>query len=301
MIQTEALIGKFQMALDDKWGYIWGTAGVEWTQAKQNQKVTYMADKYGADWKKNADAKDDTYYYAAVYGSKWIGHMVADCSGLFVWAFKQLGGSIYHGSNTMYKTYCSAKGKLTDAVRKTLKPGTAVFTGTENNHGHVGLYVGDGKVIEASGTQAGVCVSNLSAGKWTYWGELKDVAYSGENTPVSAPAPADEQTPAQDAPTLKRGSKGQKVKDLQTKLVSLGYSVGSYGIDGDFGKATEAAVKQFQRDHDLTPDGIVGPKTYAALETGKKPEGLYTVTVSGLTKAAAEALVKEYGGKMAAE
>ena len=40
-----------------------------------------------------------------------------------------------------------------------------------------------------------------------------------------------------------------------------GYSVGPCGIDGDFGRATLAAVKAFQSDHGLVVDGIVGSKT----------------------------------------
>ena len=63
-------------------------------------------------------------------------------------------------------------------------------------------------------------------------------------------------------PTLRSGSQGDDVILLQKILNSYGYSV---KIDGIFGKATEAAVKQFQKSHNLTPDGIVGPKTWNAL------------------------------------
>ena len=52
-------------------------------------------------------------------------------------------------------------------------------------------------------------------------------------------------------------------------LEQAGYSVGTYGIDGDFGKDTLAAVKAFQQDRGLKVDGIVGPKTWAALTEGR--------------------------------
>lgn len=55
---------------------------------------------------------------------------------------------------------------------------------------------------------------------------------------------------------LRRGARGDAVADLQRKLLIL--------ADGDFGPATEAAVKTFQREHGLYPDGVVGPKTLAA-------------------------------------
>ena len=295
-IKASALIEKFQYALANHWGYIWGTAGVEWTQAKQNQKVQYMVNKYGSDWKKNAEAKNDNYYGAAMYGSKWIGHTVADCSGLFAWAFKQLGGSIAHGSNSIYDRYCTSdKGKITDNNRGTLAPGTAVFVNKNGNKSHIGLYVGNGKVIEASGTQAGVCTSNLSAGKWTYYGRLKNVEYGESPTPPSPTPPDPDQKP-----TLRRGSKGEYVTLLQTKLVQKGYSVGSCGIDGDFGRATENAVKQFQRDHGLNDDGVVGKLTWDAIE--QQESNLYTVTIPSLPKYKAEALVNSYpGASMKAE
>lgn len=65
--------------------------------------------------------------------------------------------------------------------------------------------------------------------------------------------------------TLKKGCKGDDVKKLQSKLIELGYSVGKYGADKNFGKDTEKAVKKFQKDHKLEQDGKVGPATSHAL------------------------------------
>ena len=111
-IATADLIAKFQYALDNKWGYIYGASYETWTEAKQKSLVNKFVSSYGANWKNNANAKENNKYYGALYGAKWIGHIVTDCSGLFYWAFKQLGGYMYHGSNTMYKSYCTSKGKL---------------------------------------------------------------------------------------------------------------------------------------------------------------------------------------------
>ena len=302
MIKTGDLIGKFRYALDNRWGYIYATAGILWTQAKQKQKVDYMVSKYGTSWQKNSEAKEDNYYKAALYGSKWIGSYVADCSGLFAWAFKQLGGSIAHGSNSIYDRYCSSKGKITDAVRKSIEPGTAVFVDKNGDKTHIGLYVGGGKVIEAAGTQAGVCTSNLTAGKWTYWGKLKGVDYTETESDPDVPVISTK-------PTIRKGDKGQYVHDAQTILYNLGYDLGSYGIDGDFGSATEKAVKEFQRDHNLTADGIVGRYTWDALQ--KAQEGLqkpseptdkhYTVCIHHLDKTQADALLNSYPGSTVTE
>ena len=287
VISTQALIEKFKPALAEKWGYIWGTAGETWTAAKQ------------AELEKTTDKDREQ---GRLYGSKWIGHKVADCSGLFSWAFKQLGGYMYHGSNTMWNKYCTAKGEMRNGKRtdgKQLLPGTAVFTYNKEDgkRGHVGLYIGDGWVIEAKGTQAGVVKTKVTASKWVEWGELKGVDYSG-----TAPAPEPDPEPAK-RPTIRKGNRNAYVKEMQTMLDRLGYSLGICGADGDFGTVTEKAVKEFQRDHGLSQDGICGPKTWAALQEAmdklkEKPDPVktYSVIISGLDMEKAREIAGNYPG-----
>lgn len=274
VILPEELIAQFRGYLDADDGYIYGTAGVIWTEAKQKAATREQTVKYGA---------------------QWIGHMVEDCSGAFVRAFKALGGSIYHGSNTMYLRYCTDKGKLKNGKRtdgKPLKPGTAVFVwnAEDQKYSHVGLYIGDGLVIEAAGTRQGVIQGKVSNSKWTHWGELKGVGYSADGG--TSPA-----TP--DRPTLRKGSMGQAVKELQQMLLERGYGLGVCGVDGDFGRATEAAVKAFQKDHRLKIDGVCGLATWTALldsEQTQQPEKTYTVTIPGLTEDQAKELCGKYPG-----
>ncbi|MFC7475357.1 peptidoglycan-binding protein [Dankookia sp. GCM10030260] len=64
--------------------------------------------------------------------------------------------------------------------------------------------------------------------------------------------------------TLHRGAKGEAVAGLQRMLRGLGFAL---AVDGDFGAATELAVTQFQQAKGLDVDGVVGAKTWAALET----------------------------------
>lgn len=77
---------------------------------------------------------------------------------------------------------------------------------------------------------------------------------------IARPVPAKEpETPAPvSRPLLKRGDKGASVRELQKLLL--------IEVDGDFGPKTQAAVKVFQKKHNLTADGIVGPYTWAVLK-----------------------------------
>ena len=65
-------------------------------------------------------------------------------------------------------------------------------------------------------------------------------------------------------PTLRRGSKGNAVRELQGRLNARGASP-RLNVDGDFGPKTDAAVRRFQSSRGLVVDGIVGPRTWAAL------------------------------------
>lgn len=230
MITAQALIAKFQYALDQKWGYIWGGTGQTWTQAKQDAATRSMTVKYG---------------------SRWIGKRVADCSGLFSWSFKELGGYMYHGSNTMWNKYCTSKGTLQGGI--TIRPGTAVFlVNSAGSRHHVGLFIGDDTVIEAKGTAYGVVTSKLS--HWDEWGELTGVDYTNEGSETVVA-------------TLSKGDTGEAVRVLQNKLLVLGYSLPKYGADGSYGAETTAAVMAFQTRKGLVADGICGPITQAALES----------------------------------
>ena len=228
-IKAAALVLLFLQALAEGWGYIWGKSGQVWTQANQDAATRKMTVRYG---------------------SKWIGKIVADCSGLFVWAYKKLGAKIYHGSNTIFNQYCSSTGPLAGKVK--IRRGTAVFQNTNGKRGHIGLYVGGGMCVEEHGTQAGIIKSPLST--WDEWGELADVDYSGEIWEAFDIVPAD---------TLTKGAKGELVKWLQRGLVEAGLDL---DVDGIYGSDTVSAVRAFQHDNGLTPDGKAGKLTMAAIK-----------------------------------
>lgn len=125
---------------------------------------------------------------------------------------------------------------------------------------------------------------------------------------------------AQAEKVLKNGDEGADVKALQEKLIKLGYDCGKWGADGDFGDATEMALKRFQEDHGLTADGKYGAKTKVALDKAmqeheqpiEEPKQVKIVNgncyVRSAPKASAKALgvvhegdVLTYGGETSAD
>jgi len=68
---------------------------------------------------------------------------------------------------------------------------------------------------------------------------------------------------ALNAGILRRGSSGDEVRQIQQLLVDRGYDLGPAGVDGQYGPATERAVRDFQTQRGLQVDGIVGRQTFA--------------------------------------
>ena len=91
--------------------------------------------------------------------------------------------------------------------------------------------------------------------------------------------------------TLKTGSRGEAVKQLQQKLATIGYTPGT--ADGSFGVKTKAAVIAFQKDAGLTQDGIVGAATLSALEEIK----IYSLKADGNKAISANFKVREFACK----
>ena len=65
---------------------------------------------------------------------------------------------------------------------------------------------------------------------------------------------------------IRNGERGKHVKELQDRLLALGYKLPKYGADGVMGSETASAVRKLQRDAGIKVDGIPGPETKKALE-----------------------------------
>jgi len=105
---------------------------------------------------------------------------------------------------------------------------------------------------------------------------LSDGSKAEKNVPPAQTTSGTAKTYALGDRLLKKGCDGSDVKQLQEKLNAAGYDCGK--ADGDFGKKTEAAVKSFQSNNGLDVDGVVGPKTLAALNAVLATPRTVTVT-----------------------
>ena len=172
-----------------------------------------------------------------------------DCRGFTRWLLQQVGISLKGaGATSQWKddSNWAVKGEKKDLPADAV---ACVFQESKGKMQHTGMHVGNGRIIHCSGE---VCVGDLSKKSWTHFGIPK-----GLDGVVPPPAPT--------RPTLRKGSRGEAVKEMQAILISKGYDLGKWGADGVFGKQTLAAVKAFQKDCGIKVDGIVGKDTWANL------------------------------------
>lgn len=272
------------------WPYVWGAVGAQCTPEKRR----YYAGRSSCP---PQDAENAIKRCQALNGSgKYCGGcqfypnnmrtLIDDCQGFVKQVCSRVGISFAGGGCTsMWESSSnwSEKGEISQMPDRVC----LVFQRDPSNPKkmqHVGIHIGGGNIIECAKTVKRSTVSGNKA--WTHYAIPKGI--DGQ-----APSPSD------DRPTLRKGSRGEYVTLLQTKLIQLGYNLEPYGADGAFGNKTLEAVKAFQKDSGLSADGIVGAKTWAALDSGAIT--LYTVTVQHVAKSVADEIVGKYGGNMVAE
>ena len=278
--------------LCDGWAYVFGARGELCTPA--NRRARY------SDAHPTIKTKCKNYNGAgSCAGCKWLpgGERTRffDCRGFTYWVLLQVYGwrLMGAGATSQWNTESNwkAKGEIATVPDDTL---VCLFVAKGKTMEHTGFGY-NGETVECSN---GVQHFTSRNKKWTHWAIpacIDGVAPS----PTPPPQPTPEPTP-DTLPTLKRGAKGSYVTLAQTKLIQKGYDCGSFGADGEFGAATEKAVRAFQRDHTdqdgnpLTVDGVIGQRTWWALD--QPADETYTVTIPHLSKSQADALISQYPG-----
>lgn len=230
--------------------YWYGTCAYQCTQSLLSRK----AQQYPTHYENNRMAryKDDIAK----------GKVASDCIGLikgYMWTNEETGKQGYgangcpdKGANSMH-AYAKVKGAI-DTLPEI--PGLVLY-----KSGHVGVYIGDGWLVEAKGFAYGVVKSKVSDRKFTHWFQQPGLVYE---TDVVIPPPREYSLGER---TLREDTEGADVKQLQEKLKALGYNPGT--ADGKYGDNTVAAVKAFQEAKGLEADGVYGQKTHAELMKAK--------------------------------
>lgn len=212
------------------------------------------------------------YYTAADFHNQY-GQKVHDCCGLikgYLWCDTPDGSPKYNAAQDvavegLYRT-CHRRGGISTLPET---PGVCVFMA---NMGHVGVYIGNGEVVEAMGHAYGVVKTKVAGRGWAYWGMPEWISYedAAEYGPSGTPAPTKGTDFSLNFRILREGCVGDDVRALQLMLKARGYQCGNYGAngdgaDGEFGAATKKQLISYQRVNGLEPDGEAGPDTMSAL------------------------------------
>lgn len=257
-------------------GYIMGTKG----QVPKKLNAWYF-NQYNPNHKDAGSSASATTYKKALYW-KENAERVWDCNGLAEGIYQDYSG-INIDTDTdgkaryNYARWCDPKGTGMIPAEKRVA-GAAVFWGKNASKiSHVayldepvepGKPEGDWYIIEARGVLYGVVRTRLYSREPNFWGWMTKYFEYDKTTATVEPAEK----------VIKRGDKGNEVKEIQQLLQQLGYDLKD---DGDFGTITEKYIKDFQSKNQLLANGIVNEKTLEKLKSSlpaTPQKGDYTVT-----------------------
>lgn len=220
----------------------------------------YTIRESAANWMETL-ATDNSHGYDQIY--RWGEKGDYDCSSAVITAWQQAGvpvkssGATYTG-NMLAPFISNGFEDVTKLVNLKTGEGMERSDVLLNISHHVAMYIGNGKEVEASINEKGTATGGQPGDQtgreilirsYRNYPWDKVLRYTGGQT-------------SRITTTVKRGMTGGAVTVLQQMLVKLGYSI---TIDGDFGPATEKAVKGFQTVYGLEVDGIVGKMTWGKL------------------------------------
>lgn len=154
------LVAEFRRYIAEEWGYVYGGEGELYTEA--------LAKEYTQQGRSVPKGRKKATYFT-VDCAKWYGHRVADCSGGIVHAIQQYDPSFYDRKADTFKSQFTVNGKI-DTIPEII--GLAVW-----RKGHIGVYAGNGKVLEFRGTAYGCVETELKDRDFTHWGKIKGVDY----------------------------------------------------------------------------------------------------------------------------
>lgn len=251
MLTSKQLVAYCERVLAAGWAYWYGTYGKRCSQSLYEAKKKQYPKHYTSD--RTSGYKKDIA----------SGKRCADCVGLiksFFWTNGIFDAEPKYAINNCPDV--SANGMIALCTQtgpiSTIPdiPGLVVW-----KSGHIGVTIGGGYTIEMRGFAYDCVKRKVKDGPWTKWGKLPASMISYDDEPAT-PEPAEPEGDRE----LRNGCEGADVKQLQSNLISLGFSCGKWGADGDFGDCTEQAVEAFQKAHKLPVTGVYDAATRYALE-----------------------------------
>lgn len=241
------------------------------------------------NWTKYARDLDNIHYFnGPKNGYQW-------CTSFVHWCFYKA-----FGEYTAYKLTCCSKGssaagcvyavdyyKAKGQYHKTNpKPGDQIFFEYDGEPGHTGIvaevtgdrvYTIEGNTSGASDlvwNGGGVCMKSYPLNYYRICGYGRpDYSIVDPNYEPKEEKPIEQKKEVEGKVTVEtrlvvKGMTGEDVRAMQILLIGRGYSCGICGADGDYGSATESAVKKFQNAKGLNADAECGPLTWGKLVNG---------------------------------
>ena len=239
--KAEIVVASAESRIGDP--YVFGAWGEQCTPANRRKRINAAYPSIVTKCK----VLSDTTGTSTCNGCAYQGRHIYDCRGFTYRCLLDAGIKISgEGATSQYENRSNwAERGTTDNMPNCV---CCIFkddgTGTKK---HTGLHIGNGRVRHCSGEVKEGTIDK----SWTHYAVplgLYDVVPKERLIVMSV---------------LKRGSKGENVIALQKNLAALGYSCGT--PDGKFGANTEKAVRQFQTDHSLFVDGVVGAETHTVI------------------------------------
>ena len=208
-----------------------------------------------------------------------------DCSSLVIQAFKEAGlplTATYTG-NMKYDFLRNGFADASTLNVVELNMGAGLKRGDVllNELHHSAIYLGDGRVVQASSNERGGITGGESGDQtggeinigwyrnypWDI--VLRYVGPEEEDSGTSDARPYDEEAQGSQLPMLQKGDVGGAVQSMQLLLIhKWAISCGPDGADGDFGSNTDTALRRFQNRVRLAADGICGNLSWRALIGG---------------------------------
>lgn len=137
------------------------------------------------------------------------------------------------------------------------------------------------------------CPATFSANNWERWNRFK-AKLNGQTSPAK---PTEKPNTDNKPKSIEEGRRfvGNRCKELQEKLIKVGYDCGGYGADGKYGQGTHEDLIYFQKKYGLVVDGLAGNTTFNKLDKiikdmnkpvekpnpPSKPKSLWELCISG--------------------